>query len=358
MPKIGYFLGMNMATAKPIEAKFYIKLKNNAVQCRLCNHFCAIKNNETGICGARKNEGGRLLTLVYGRPVALNIDPIEKKPLFHFMPGSSIFSLGTYGCNFRCLNCLNFDLSQEKKIERKNKTLPFLPPEKIVELALDSKCRSIAYTYNEPTIFAEYALEIMKLAKAAGLRNVWVTNGFMSDESLKEVLPLLDAANIDLKSSEDNFYKKICGARLAPVLKNLKTIKRAGVHFEITTLVIPTLSDGKKNLKAIASFIKDELGPDTPWHLSRFSPAISWKLAELKATDMETLNQAYEIGRAAGLKYVYLGNVTNEKENTYCPECGSLNIERIGYNISRSDHRGRCFKCQTNLNIFDENISG
>jgi pyruvate formate lyase activating enzyme len=252
---------------------------------------------------------------------------------------------------------LNFDLSQEKQIEQKNKALPFLPPEKIVELALDSKCRSIAYTYNEPTVFAEYALEIMKLARAAGLYNVWVTNGFMSDEGLAEILPYLDAANVDLKSSEESFYKKICGARLKPVLANLKTIKKAGVHLEITTLVIPTLSDDNKNLETIADFIKEELGSATPWHLSKFSPKISWKLTELEATGLKTLNQAHEIGRVAGLKYVYLGNVAGEKENTYCPECGSLNIERIGYNISRQDLRGRCFKCQANLNIFDENIS-
>lgn len=349
---------MERAAIKPIEAKFYLKLKNSAVQCRLCNHFCAIKNDETGTCGARKNEGGRLETLVYGRPAALQVDPIEKKPLFHFLPGSLIFSLGTYGCNFRCLNCLNYDLSQEKKIEEKNKVLPFLPPQKIVELALDSKCRSIAYTYNEPTIFTEYALDIMKLARAAGLKNVWVTNGFMSDESLSEILPYLDAANVDLKSNEENFYKKICGGRLAPVLKNLKTLKKTGAHLEVTSLVIPTLSVSEKNLKAIATFIKKNLGADTPWHLSRFSPGISWKLGGLKPTDMKTLGQAYKIGRAAGLKYVYLGNVVDKKENTYCPECGSLNIERIGYNISRADHRGRCFKCQANLNIFDENIHG
>jgi pyruvate formate lyase activating enzyme len=322
-----------------IRAEFYLKADSDVVDCRLCHHFCHILPANAGICTARKNVGGQLFSLVYGRPAALNIDPIEKKPLYHFLPGSRAFSLGTLGCNFRCANCHNYEITQSK-LEKTE--FPFVPPAEIVEGAERGQCRSIAYTYNEPTIFTEYALDIMKLARRQKIKNVWVANGFMSNDCLAAIIPFLDAANIDLKSMEDSFYNKVCHARVAPILENLKTLRNAGVHLEITTLVIPTLSDDLGMLKKIAEFIAAELGPDVPWHLSRFSPEISWKLKALPETGREILEQAYQIGRDAGLKFVY---ASGYKDNTYCPACGELAIERIYYKVKRFDKKGRCRKC-------------
>jgi pyruvate formate lyase activating enzyme len=326
-------------------AKFYQKSDNNTIDCRLCHHFCHIFPDNVGICTARKNIGGELYTLVYGRPAAFNIDPIEKKPLYHFLPGSKAFSLGTLGCNFRCANCHNYEITQSKLEKSK---LPFVSPEEIIASAEQGLCRSIAYTYNEPTIFTEYALDIMKLAREKKLKNVWVSNGFMSDDCLEAIIPYLDAINIDLKSGEDSFYTKVCQALLAPILENLKTLHNAGVHLEITTLVIPTLSDNLAMLKKIAEFIANELGKDIPWHLSRFSPEISWKLKELPETSREILEKAYQIGKEAGLKFVY---ASGYKDNTYCPNCGELAIERVYYNVKRFDKAGLCRKCGENLDI-------
>jgi len=363
------------------EAKFYKKLKPplspllrkegnlQTVACELCCHFCRINNEGVGICGVRKNINGKLISLVYGHPAAMNIDPIEKKPLFHFLPGSSAFSLGTLGCNFRCDNCQNWEISQifsspltrgdKGGLYSINKTPSSSPlsggelsPREIVDQALASGCRSIAYTYNEPTVFAEYALDIMKIAKKNNLKNVWVSNGYMSQICLEAILPYLDAANIDLKSMDEKFYIKNCGAKLQPILKNLIALRKAGVHLEITTLVIPKLSDDPAMLKQAAKFIAHELGDEVPWHLSRFSPEVSWKLKTTPETDEEAIFRAYEIGKQAGLKYVYVGNVSGtDKENTYCPACGQLAIKRLGYDITRHDNNGRCAKCGKDLNI-------
>ena len=335
-------------------ANFYKKLGSQAVQCQLCHHFCLIKNNEVGICRVRKNQTGQLFSLVYGYPAAINLDPIEKKPLYHFQPASFSYSLGTYGCNFRCDNCQNWDISQNQKIEKLVNQLTFYSPETIVEQAKLNDCSSISYTYNEPTIFTEYALEIMKLARGQNLKNVWVSNGFMSKDCLTATAPLLDAINVDLKSMDQDFYQKNCGARLEPVLENLKAIKTAGIHLEITTLVIPTLTDELEMIKRIADFIVNELASDVPWHLSRFSAAISWKLKKLPDTPAENLFSFYEIGKAAGLKYIYLGNLPGqEKTDTYCPKCSQLAISRLGYEISRQDHHGRCANCDTSLDIIE-----
>ena len=335
------------------EAKFYKKLANQTAACELCSHYCHIKNNMAGICGVRKNLNGILHSLVYGYPVAMNVDPVEKKPLFHFLPGSTAFSLGTLGCNFQCANCQNWDISQASEIRANRQSLEqLIKPEKIVELALKSHCQSIAYTYNEPTVFAEYALDIMKLAKRKKIKNIWVSNGYMSQPCLKAIIPCLDAANIDLKSMDEKFYQNNCGARLQPVLKNLIEIKKAGVHLEITTLVIPGLSDDPAMLKNIAEFIAKELGPLVPWHVSRFSPEISWKLKQSSTTPEEKILQAVEIGKNAGLRYVYAGNIHNtDKENTYCPKCGQLAIKRHAYYITRYDINGQCLKCGNNLDI-------
>ena len=283
---------------------------------------------------------------MYGRSVTINIDPIEKKPLFHFLPGSSALSLGTYGCNFKCLNCLNYDISQPNDLEKQSIMLSYVLPEEIMEMAQKNHCASIAYTYNEPTVFAEYALDIMKLAKEQGIKNVWVSNGYWSDICFQKIAPYLDAVNVDLKSFNDDFYVKNCQAQVEPVLDNLKKIKVAKVHLEITTLIIPSLTDDLKMLGALADFIKNELGATTPWHLSKFSPEISWRLKDLPATALKTLNQIYRMAKDKGLSYVYLGNINEEgKENTYCQKCGALVIERNYYQIGRKDKNGVCPKC-------------
>lgn len=302
----------------------------------------------------RKNIDSKLYSLVYGRPVSLNIDPVEKKPLFHFLPGSFTFSLGTLGCNFRCANCQNWTISQPEINETILLNNKIISPEKIVSEALKNNCQSISYTYNEPTVFAEYALDIMKLARKNGLKNIWVSNGYMSSDCLEQIMPYLDATNIDLKSFDNNFYLKNCGAKLESVLDNLKTLKQNKIHLEITTLIIPSLSDDLGMLKNLSSFIASELGDDVPWHISRFFGDISWKLEKTQPTEISLLEKIYKIGQEQGLKYIYVGNVTDSKlENTYCPNCHELAIGRIGYNIKRFDNKGRCKKCKTDLNIIN-----
>lgn len=336
------------------EAKFYKKLDNLTVACELCHQACLIKNNSAGVCRVRKNISGKLYSLAYGYPAALNVDPIEKKPLFHFLPGSLSYSLGTLGCNFRCANCQNWDISQASAIEQKIENTNRVEPEKIVSDALANDCKSISYTYNEPTVFAEYALEIMALARQQNLKNVWVTNGYMGESCLKAIIPYLDAINVDLKSMDENFYKTNCSARLVPVLKNLIDLKKFGIHLEITTLIIPGLSDNPEMLKKMAEFIAQELGTDVPWHLSKFSPAVAWKLKKTPPTEEETIFEAGDIGKSAGLKYIYAGNLPgDERENTYCPACGEIAIRRFGYEVERLDRRGRCKSCDKNLEIFE-----
>ncbi|MCJ7786854.1 AmmeMemoRadiSam system radical SAM enzyme [Patescibacteria group bacterium] len=333
------------------EVYLYKKLPEKKVQCLNCAHYCIILPEKRGICGVRENQNGKLYALNYGKAVAVNIDPIEKKPFFHFLPGSRSLSIATVGCNFRCLNCQNYDISQGFK---ESKEIPGenLPSKEIVEIALKNKLPSISYTFTEPTIFLEYALDTMKLAKRAGLKNNFVSNGFMSSESAKLVIPYLDANDIDIKGFTDEFYQKNCGARLQPVLDTAKLMKKSGVWVEITTLVIPTLSDSEKMFKDIANFIKTELGPETPWHISQFSGAISWKLKHLPETPVETLKKAWQIGKKAGLKYVYTGNVPGlPSEDTFCPKCGTLAIDRTNYIIHRHDQHGKCSKCGEDLNL-------
>ncbi len=336
------------------KAQFYKNINNSTLQCTLCNHFCVLKEGEIGKCRVRENKNQKITSLVYGYSVAQNPDPIEKKPLFHFMPGSFTYSIGTFGCNFRCANCQNWDISQAKHIKAKITDLNFYPPKKIIENAFYNECPSIAYTYNEPTVFTEYALDVMKLARANGLKNIWVSNGFMSQECLKAIIPFLDAINVDLKSMDDDFYKKNCQARLQPVLENLQTIKNEQIHLEITTLIIPKLSDDIEMLSSLAKFIVKELGADTPWHISKFFSKPSWKLFDLTATGDDLIYKAYEIGKDVGLKYVYVGNLPgDQKENTYCPKCGELCVRRMGHYIERLDIDGRCLKCDTSLDIIE-----
>ena len=290
------------------EANLYKKLKDKIVQCQNCAHYCVIENGQRGICGVRENINGKLYALNYGKAIACNIDPIEKKPLFHFLPGTQSLSIATVGCNFRCANCQNWEISQAPK-PKKEILGENLLPEEIVKIAKENNLPSISYTYTEPTIFSEYALDTMKLAKKQGIKNVWVSNGFWSKELFNLISPFLDAVNIDLKSFSDEFYVKYCGGRLQPVLDTLKRINKTKIWLEVTTLVIPTLNDDEKNLKKIADFIKNELGVETPWHISQFCGAISWKLKHLPDTPVEILQMAYEIGKKAGLKYIYLNNI-------------------------------------------------
>jgi len=313
------------------EAMFYEKLEDELVNCDLCSHRCRkIADSKKGICGVRENMDGKLYSLVYGKAVARSIDPIEKKPLFNFLPGSRSYSIATVGCNFRCDNCQNYDISQMPK-ERGIIVGHDVSPKEIVSVAKVNNCESIAYTYTEPTIFFEYAYDTAKMAKKEGIKNVFVTNGYITSEALKKISPYLDAANIDLKSFKDNFYRKRCGARLKPVLDSIRLYKSLGIWIEITTLIIPTLNDSEEELRKIAEFIS-EVGEDTPWHISQFYP--TYKLITLPRTPVATLRKASKIGLEAGLKYVYEGNVPGENgENTYCPNCEKLLIHRFGYQI-------------------------
>jgi len=335
------------------ESYLYRKLENNKVQCNTCSQRCIITPEKFGICGVRKNINGKLYALNYEKLISESIDPIEKKPLFHFLPGTHSLSIATVGCNFRCDNCQNWQISQLVKTDKSMLEVgQNMSPEEVVKDAIKNKCQSIAYTYTEPTIFLEYALDTMKLAKKEGIKNIWITNGFMSSETLDLIAPYLDAINIDLKSFDDKFYKTYCGAKIDIVLENLKKIKKLGIWNEVTTLLIPTLSDNEKMLGHIAKFIFNELGSKTPWHVTAFSGALSWKMQNISDTSIEKINKAYNIGKQVGLKYVYAGNILgNSKENTYCPKCNELGIERIGFYIKRFDKNGKCAKCGENLDI-------
>ncbi len=341
------------------EAYLYKKLGDRKVQCQNCAHYCVISPKNRGICGVRENIDGKLYALNYGKAIACHIDPIEKKPFFHFLPGSHSLSLATIGCNFRCDNCQNYSISQAPKIQDTKYKIQDtkiwgedLLPEEIVKITLKNKLPSISYTYTEPVIFLEYALDTMKLAKKEGLKNNWVSNGFLSPESAKLVIPYLDAINIDIKSFSDEFYRENCGAKLEPVLDTAKLMKKSGIWVEITTLVIPGLSDSNENFNDIAQFIYRDLGPETPWHVSKFSPKISWKLQHLPETLLKTIEKACHIGLEIGLKYVYSGNVMGQaSEDTYCPKCNAVNIDRTGYQIVRLDKNGFCYKCGADLNL-------
>lgn len=335
------------------EALLYKKLGNKNVRCNVCPHQCTISPGNRGICAARENQNGKLYSLVYGRAIACHIDPIEKKPFFHFLPGSRSLSIAVAGCNLRCLNCQNWEISQNPKFTKKIQGEE-LPPEIIVKLTAENNLPSISYTYTEPTIFLEYALDTMKLAKEEGIKNNWVTNGYMTKETLNLVAPHLDAANVDLKGFSEEFYQKYCGGKLRPVLDTLIRMKEKKIWVEVTTLIIPSLNDSEKILKNIARFIRSQLGPETPWHISQFSGAISWQLQNLPDTPIETIQKAWELGKKEGLKYVYSGNIPNHPtEDTYCPNCKARVIERTGYSIERYDKEGKCQNCGEDLSIIE-----
>ncbi len=320
------------------EASFYEKKNEGAVQCHLCRHRCVITDGSRGICGVRENTGGTLYTLVYGLPCAFHADPIEKKPLFHFYPGSRAFSIATAGCNFQCLHCQNHDISQPPR-EEKRIFGEKMTPEEIVAAAAGSHCTSISYTYTEPTIFFEYAYDIARLAKEKGIENNFVTNGYIEEAPLRAIRPYLDAANIDLKGFDASFYRKTCKAELSEVIDSIRLHKQLGVWIELTTLIIPGYNDSEEELRSIAKFIATELGVETPWHVSAFYP--TYKLVNAQRTSPEALEGARRIGLEEGLRYVYEGNVPgSDGENTYCHSCHKMVIGRSGYTITEYNMKG------------------
>lgn len=341
------------------KAILYEKKKQNYVRCTCCRHRCVIAPGKSGICGVRENKYGELYLRVYGKAVAVHTDPIEKKPFFHFMPGAEAFSLGTIGCNFRCSFCQNWDISQAIENVKKMYKNPDkreivigeiceegqdLPPEKIVEYCRKNKIPIISYTYNEPTIFAEYAGDTAKLAMKYGIKNVLVSNGYESEECLEYMKDWCGAINIDIKAFTDKFYINICKAKLKGVLKTVKEAYEKGFWIECTTLVIPNLNDSDDELKSIAEFIAN-ISVDIPWHVSAFHPG--YKMTDVPSTSVETLERAWKTGKSAGLNFVYTGNIPGLKyENTYCPNCDELLINRMGMSCS-----------EVNLKINNEGIA-
>jgi pyruvate formate lyase activating enzyme len=335
------------------EALLYEKLDGQRVRCDLCAHRCTVAPGRHGICQVRENREGTFYSLVYEFPLSQAVDPIEKKPLFHFYPGSTAFSIATAGCNFRCDFCQNADISQMPR-DRGEILGRRVTPEEVVRAARRYHSRSIAYTYTEPTIFFEYSYDIARLAHAEGIASVYVTNGYMTREMLELFQgrgdghePWLDAANVDLKAFRDETYKRVCGARLQPVLDSLKSMKALGVWVEITTLVVPQMNDSEAELRDIARFIAGELGVETPWHVSRFHP--DYKMYDRGPTPVATLQRAYDLGREAGLRYVYVGNLPGARlEDTLCPGCGETVIARWGFQATRRNiQEGECKKCGT-----------
>ena len=332
------------------EALLYQKTDNNNVRCNLCAHRCIINPGKAGICMVRENIDGILYTKVYGRTIAQHIDPVEKKPLYHFYPGSKAYSVATPGCNFHCQFCQNWDISQLTHSEILESGHD-VTPEQIVWNTKQTGCKSIAYTYTEPTIFFEYSYDTARLAHEAGLKNVYVSNGFMTHEMLDLINPYLDAVNIDLKAFREETYRRIIGARLQPVLDNLKKIKQMNIWLEVTSLIIPGINDDPKEIRDMADFVAGELGLDVPWHISKFFPA--YKMKEVPATPLKTLLAAKEIGMEAGLNYVYIGNTANTGDmNTKCPQCGYMLIERMNFWIIKNNIKeGHCPNCGTQIAV-------
>jgi pyruvate formate lyase activating enzyme len=330
-----------------IESVLYDKLNDKKVRCNICNHYCMIKDNKYGFCLTRKNEGGILYSCNFALVSSTNVDPIEKKPLYHFMPATKTYSLGGFECNMRCLNCQNYMISQSYG-ERIGACE--ILPEVAVKNAINEGCKSIAWTYNEPTIYLEYVVETSILSHKEGLKNVYVSNGYMSNEALDMLLPYIDAFSIDLKSMNNDFYKKICQATLNPILNNLKKIHENNKHLEISNLLIDGFNDSEKIIKELVEFIANELGNEVPIHFSRFFPY--YQMGDVPPTSIETLKIAKEIAIDAGLQYVYLGNVTHGR-NSYCPNCEELLIERNRYNIIDKNKikDNKCNKCSMNLNF-------
>lgn len=324
----------------PIEAMLY-RQEGEMLVCELCAHYCKLKDGRLGICGVRKRIGNKLYTLVYGKAIASAIDPIEKKPFFHVLPGTRSFSIATIGCNFRCAFCQNWDISQKRGVEAFGRDLP---PKEVVRLAKQSGCQTVAYTYSEPTIFFEYTFDTARLADEEGILSLYVTNGYMTQKMLQTFAPYLAAANVDLKGFDDKRYRRIMGAKLEPVLESIKEMKALGIFLEVTTLVVPGLNDSELELGEIAEFLAS-IDPQIPWHVSRFHP--DYQMTSTPSTPTETLISAYRIGKKAGLQFVYVGNMPgNRFENTTCPRCKTCLIERRGFQTVRvSLQNGTCPSC-------------
>jgi len=327
------------------------KLENGRIACEACNQHCKLAEGEYGICGIRKVENGELRLLTYGLAAAVNVDPVEKKPMFHFLPGSSVFSFGTVGCNFSCKFCQNADISQYPKEHSHEIVGQPLSPQKAVELALEYGCQSIAYTYNEPVVFFEYTYDTAKLAHEAGLKNIYVTSGYETHKAIDTIAPYLDGMNIDIKGYSQSFYKDICGGALKPVLDTIEYAHKKGIWIETTTLLIPGYNDSDEEIRAIAKFQAD-LDPSMPWHISAFHPM--YKMLDVPRTPASTLRRAYDIGKDVGLKYVYVGNIDDEaRESTYCPKCRTLVIDRHGnigqYVTNYLINKNSCRSCGTHI---------
>ena len=328
------------------EAMFYEKLDNNTIQCHLCPRNCILKNGMRGFCRAREPRNGKHYSLVYGNPTAVHIDPIEKKPLFHFLPASTAFSIATAGCNLRCKYCQNWQISQLPPEETSNQ---YLPPRAVVEAAVKYKCSTIAYTYTEPSVFYEYMLDTAKIAKTSGIKNIYHSNGSLNPNPAEELAQYLDGANIDLKGFSQEFYSKISQGYLDTVLNTIKLLKKKSVQVEITNLIVPPLNDDMKSIRKMCQWIRDEVGRDTPLHFSRFSP--TYKLKNLSPTPVKILEEARKIAMRERLQYVYIGNVPgHEGESTYCPRDGKMLIRRIGYKVLENNVvKGKCKFCGTEI---------
>jgi len=317
--------------------------RGERIVCQLCRHYCQLTEGQVGICGVNKNENGVLKNLVYSKVSALNIDPIEKKPLYHFLPGSTALSLGTVGCNFQCPFCQNWQISQTSNLD----TSTEVSPEKLVALAREHGCQSMAYTYNEPTVFYPFAKDVAALASTYGIKNIFVSNGLETAEVIEDMQGVIDGFNIDLKSFDPEYYKKYLKGSLDGVLDTLKLLVQKGFWVEVTTLIVPGDNDSDEELHQIAGFIADNLGVSVPWHISAFSP--NYKVEDGEYTPLSTLQRAKEIGESHGLHYIYMGNVQGDS-NTYCPQCHTVLIERQGYRVTENRlDEGRCPGCQREI---------
>jgi len=344
-----FYLSGDFADTPLKEGLFYQKLGNQIVHCHICPRNCIIPPGKRGFCGVRENRDGTLYALSYGKLVAAHIDPIEKKPLFHFLPSTTAFSIATAGCNLKCKFCQNWEISQRRPEEV---DYNYIEPQELIKKVKESGSPTIAYTYTEPTVFYEYMLETARLAKKEGLRNIIHSCGYINEEPLKELVKYLDAANIDLKGFSDEYYEKFSEATLGPVLNTLKILRQSGVHLEITNLVLSGYNDDPDTIKKMCLWIKENLGPDVPLHFSRFFPM--YKLLSLNPTPVESLERARRIALDCGLKYVYIGNVLGHPaENTYCPKCKKIIIERRGYFVLQNNIQdGKCKFCGERIEGF------
>lgn len=332
----GFFLGTFIIAQNKTEkheAMFYKKLDNKRVMCELCPRYCVIAPTKRGFCRNRENQNGKLYSIVYNQPCCINIEPIEKAPFYHFLPGTMRLTLATASCNQRCKYCQNWEISQKSVEELQNY---YLTPTDIVKQAQREKLKIICFTYTEPIVFYEYMYDIAKLARKAGIKTAVVTGGYVNPEPLKELCKVVDAIKIDLKGFDENFYEDVCSSTLPPVLEACKVVKNSGVHLEIVNLVVPTLNDDTTKIRSMCRWIKDSLGADVPLHFSRFFP--QYKLQNLPPTPITTLEQAVKIAKQTGLKYVYIGNVPGHNlENTHCPNCHKLLVQRQGYTINKNN---------------------